>query len=93
MIWLKIQNGKCRTDVKYMMLLPFDETIVLDADMLVLEDITHWWKALANYELFYTDKVKTFRNELVTDTFYRKVFEANDLSNVYCGMYYSQTHR
>ena len=67
---------------------PFDETIVLDADMLVLEDITHWWKALANYELFYTDKVKTFRNELVKDTFYRKVFEANDLPNVYCGMYY-----
>jgi len=56
--------------------------------MLVLEDISHWWKALANYELFYTDKVKTFRNELVKDTFYRKVFEANDLPNVYCGMYY-----
>ena len=35
---------------------PFDETIVLDADMLVLEDITHWWKALSNYELYYTIK-------------------------------------
>ena len=67
---------------------PFDETIVLDADMLVLEDITHWWKALSNYELYYTDKVKTFRNEIVQDNFYRKVFEANDLPNVYCGMYY-----
>ena len=46
MIWLKIPNGKCRTDAKYTML-SFDETIVLDADMLVLEDITHWWKALS----------------------------------------------
>lgn len=67
---------------------PFKQTIVLDADMLVLENIDHWWQALQPYELYYTNKVKTYRNEDVNDSYYRKVFVQNDLPNVYCGMHY-----
>lgn len=67
---------------------PFKKTIVLDADMLILENIDHWWKALEPYELYYTNKVKTYRNEIVKDNYYRKVFVENELPNVYCGMHY-----
>ena len=67
---------------------PFDESIVLDVDMLLLENIEHWWKQLSNYELFYTNKVKTYRDEWVTNDYYRKVFVDNDLPNVYCGFHY-----
>ncbi len=49
---------------------PFDETIVLDVDMLVLENLEHFWKSLQAYDLFYTSKVKTYRNEVVTDNSY-----------------------
>jgi len=38
--------------------------------------------------LYYTDKVKTYRNEWVSDDYYRKVFVENSLPNVYCGFHY-----
>ena len=67
---------------------PFEQSIVLDVDMLLLENIEHWWEQLSKYELYYTDKVKTYRNEWVSDDYYRKVFVENSLPNVYCGFHY-----
>jgi len=67
---------------------PFNETIVLDVDMLVLENIDHWWEQLSNYELYYTNKVKTYRGEWATSNYYRRVFVENSLPNVYCGFHY-----
>ena len=67
---------------------PFERTIVLDVDMLVLENLENFWTLLEPYELFYTNKVKTYRNEIANDDFYRKVFVHNHLPNVYCGLHY-----
>ena len=33
---------------------PYNETIVMDTDMLVLQDISTWFNFLQNYELFFT---------------------------------------
>jgi len=77
-------NNRC----KIYNISPFEKSVVLDVDMLLLENIEHWWKQLDNYELYYTDKVKTYRNEWVTNNYYRKVFVENDLPNVYCGFHY-----
>ena len=30
---------------------PYDKTIVMDTDMIVLQDISEWWKFLNNYKL------------------------------------------
>lgn len=67
---------------------PYDETIVLDTDMLVLQDISSWWKFLSNYDLYFTSKVFTYRNKQVVDTVYRKAFIANNLPNLYSGLHY-----
>lgn len=67
---------------------PYDETIVMDADMVVLEDISHWWDYLEKYDLFFTSNVKTYRNKVVKDDAYRKTFTANDLPNIYTGLHY-----
>jgi len=67
---------------------PYDKTMVLDTDMLVLQDISSWWKFLSNYDLFFTSKVFTYRDELVTSDYYRKTFTANDLPNLYSGLHY-----
>jgi hypothetical protein len=67
---------------------PYNETMVLDTDMLVLQDIDSWWKFLSKYELFFTSNVQTYRGELVTDDFYRKTFTINNLPNLYSGLYY-----
>jgi len=67
---------------------PYNNTIVLDTDMLVLDDITHWWNQLQTRDLFYTTNVMTYRGDLVTSDFYRKAFLINDLPNLYSGFHY-----
>lgn len=79
----KIQN---RT--QFLNLTPYDETVILDADMLFLNDISHWWKYFNNYELLLTSQVRTYRNEIVTDSPYRQVFKDNQLPNVYSAFVY-----
>ena len=64
---------------------PYENTIVFDADMLVLDDITPIWSNLHN--LSFTTNVKTYRNEPVTTRYYRKTFDENFLPEVYVGMY------
>lgn len=67
---------------------PYDNTIVLDTDMLVLDDITRWWNQLQNQDLFYTSNVLTYRGQVATSDFYRKAFSINDLPNLYSGFHY-----
>lgn len=67
---------------------PYNKTLVLDSDMLVLQNIDSWWKVLENYKLFFTSSVRTYRNETVTSDYYRKVFTANNLPNLYSGLHY-----
>ena len=67
---------------------PYDETIVLEADMLITSDITHWWKELSKRELFFVSNVRTYRDEVVTSRFYRKTFDANELPNLYSALHY-----
>jgi hypothetical protein len=67
---------------------PYDQTMVLDTDMLILQDISSWWKFLENYKLYFTTKVFTYRGEEVTNDFYRKTFTSNNLPNLYSGLHY-----
>lgn len=67
---------------------PYDETIVLDVDMLMLDNIENVWKFVTNKDLFFTSHVVDYKDRVITDTTYRKMFVANDLPNLYSGMYY-----
>lgn len=67
---------------------PYDCTMVLDTDMLILQDISTWWEFLSNYELFFASNVYTYRNETVTSDYYRKTFVENQLPNLYTGLHY-----
>lgn len=67
---------------------PYDMTIVMDADMLVLQNIEHWWDYLEHKDLYFTTKVTTYRNEPVLGRDYRKVFDSNDLPDLYSAVYY-----
>jgi len=67
---------------------PYDETVVIDTDMLVLQDLSSWWTFLSNYDIYFTSNVYTYRGQLVTDTFYRRGFIANDLPSLYTGFHY-----
>lgn len=67
---------------------PYQKTIVMDTDMIILQDIGSWWGFLSKYELFFTSKVYTYRSNEVDSDFYRKAFTANQLPNLYTGFHY-----
>jgi len=67
---------------------PYEKTIIMDTDMLVLQDISTWWKFLEKYKLFFTSKVRTYRGNVADTTYYRKAFIANKLPNLFSGLHY-----
>lgn len=67
---------------------PYEHTILLDADMLVLSDLDNVWKKLQDYNLYFTSQVKNFRGDILTDRVYRKTFIENELPNLYSGFCY-----
>ena len=64
---------------------PYRNTLVFDADMIVLENLDYVWDN--RDDLIFTGNVKTFRNQPVTNDYYRKTFTADELPNVYSAMY------
>jgi hypothetical protein len=63
---------------------PFDNTVCLDADMLFTRDYSHWIDYfIENTDLYIANKSYTYRNELVTDDFYRRTFTKNQLPDLY----------
>lgn len=67
---------------------PYYETIVLDADMLLLEDIGLWWNYCSNFNIKFCSKITNYKLENITDTIHRKTFVANNLPNVYHALHY-----
>ena len=67
---------------------PYDQTVVLDTDMLILDDLSSFWDTFEHYDVYYTGKVLDYRNKIVTSDYYRKAFTANQLPNLYSGLHY-----
>lgn len=67
---------------------PYEQTIVLDTDMLVLDDLSSFWNTFENYDVYYTSKVYDYRSKLVTSDYYRKAFTANNLPSIYSGLHF-----
>lgn len=67
---------------------PYDETIVMDTDMLVTSNIEHLWDYYKSYDLFFTTKPVTYRGETITSKYYREFFVENNLPDIYCALYY-----
>lgn len=73
---------------KYLYMTPYDETVVLDTDMLFPTDVSHWWDILSQRDVWATTKVRTFRGETVSSNYYREYFVKNNLPNVYTAFFY-----
>jgi hypothetical protein len=66
-------------------LTPYENTLVFDADMLALDNIEFAWQDKS--ALTFTTTVNTYRNEVITNRYYRNTFDENALPNIYTGMY------
>ena len=81
-------DWKIENKWKYYYMSPFDETVMLDTDMIFTSDISFWWDYLAEKEAWFTTNVKTYRGTDVTSDYYRKTFTSNKLPNIYTAFAY-----
>lgn len=84
----KNSTWKLENEWKSIYMTPYDETVKLDADMLFTSDISSWWNYLSFTDGVFSTTAKTYRNEIITSDYYRKVFTANDLPNIYTAFFY-----
>lgn len=67
---------------------PFRQTIKLEADMLVTSNIDHWWTMLEHRDVVISTGCKDFYQRDTNYRGYRKLFDDNDLPDVYNAVTY-----
>jgi hypothetical protein len=67
---------------------PFRETIKLEADMMITSAIDYWWTMLRNRDLVVSTGCRDWKDQRAVARHYRKVFDANDLPDVYNAITY-----
>lgn len=67
---------------------PYRQTIKLEADMLCCSAIDHWWSLFEHRDLVISQGCRTFYDETSTSRKYRKIFDANNLPDVYNAITY-----
>lgn len=84
----KDEAWKMSNEWQVFYLTPFKETIKLESDLLFTRSIEHWIHALRLRDICFSLDCRNYLGETIKQTKYRKVFELNDLPNIYTGMYY-----
>ena len=67
---------------------PFRETIKLEADMMITSAIDHWWTMLRNRDIVVSTGCRDWKDQRAVSRHYRKVFDANNLPDVYNAITY-----
>jgi hypothetical protein len=68
---------------------PYDETVLLDCDMIFPTDVSSWWDTLAfEKDVWVTTQPVTYRGEPIVPGVYREQFATNDLPMVYTAFMY-----
>lgn len=84
----KNSNWKIENRWKIYHATPFEETAVIDSDMLVLSNLQHWKNTLDKHDVFYVNKVQNYRGEWADNSYYRKAFRNHHLPNLYAGFHW-----
>ena len=84
----KDADWKINNKWKYYYMSPYDETVILDTDMIFPTDVSYWWDIMSQRDVWATTKVRTYRGEVATGDYYREWFTANNLPNVYTAFFY-----
>ena len=74
-------------------LTPFRETIKLEADMLIVSDISHWWTQLRHRDVVISTGCRDWQDRVSTRRSYRRVFDENHLPDVYNAVTYWRLSR
>jgi len=67
---------------------PYRQTIKLEADMVAASDVDHWWTLFELRDVVISQGARTYRDQPVAGSFYRKTFDLNHLPDVYNAVTY-----
>lgn len=67
---------------------PFRQTIKLEADMVIASEIDHWWTMLEHRDVVISTGARNFYDQPAESRFYRKLFDTNNLPDVYNAITY-----
>jgi hypothetical protein len=82
------QAWKQRNEFQLFDLSPFKQTIKLEADLVLTRSIDNWWDLLQKKDMVLATHCKTYQGTVACSRAYRKVFDLNNLPNIYSGMMY-----
>ena len=80
--------GGYQNDWQLFQVSPFTHTIKLEADMLCVSDISHWWSALQHRDMAVALGCRDHFDTYKLGSRYRKVFAENNLPDVYNAVTY-----
>jgi hypothetical protein len=69
-------------------LTPFKETIKLESDLVITRDISHWKYLFRNNDIVLSQGCKDYLQNNSNDRMYRRLFDDNNLPDVYSGLMY-----
>jgi len=81
-------TGPYGLEVQAFWLTPFKETIKLECDLLFPTTIDHWWNAFRLRDLVLSTGCKNYLQDKALSRRYRKLFDDNNLPDVYNGLMY-----
>ena len=67
---------------------PYDETIVLDTDMLMIKNIDNWWWYAQDHDLLFCETTLNYKGDAISSSMYRKTFVENSLPNTHFALHY-----
>jgi hypothetical protein len=85
--------GGYANDVHAYHLSPYRQTIKLEADMLIASPIEHWWAMFEHRDVVISTGCRDFYDRPAESRFYRRVFDENNLPDVYNAIsYWRRSH-
>ena len=67
---------------------PYRQTIKLEADMICAGPIDHWWTLFEQRDVVVSQGARTFYDQPAVSRYYRKIFDENNLPDVYNAVTY-----
>lgn len=67
---------------------PYRQTIKLEADMIVASSVDHWWTLFEHRDVVISQGARNIYGQPATTRFYRKIFDENNLPDVYNAITY-----
>jgi hypothetical protein len=84
----KDETWKLSNEWQAFYLTPFKETIKLESDLIFTRSISHWWTTFRLKNIVLSQGCKNYLGDVSDVRNYRKVFDDNELPDVYNGLMY-----